>query len=314
MQVKDIRAICQQHQLQSKKISKLAGSFDKEVFNVDDRYLIRTSRQPMLDELDRINRIKHLRHVPHILYTSEQIIEDRLIYYIVLEYIQGRELLSEYNNLSNPNIYDIGISISDFLEELHSIKGKRYDIGHYIPIIPNLDKTWRTGHELYWDYIYKGIKELQLDNSLDQLLELSDTYVKTNLSSLDYESGPVLLHNDFHVKNIILHNNDFSGVIDWECSQFGEKDFDLIHLLHWSLFPPIKDIDMMNIFKNIFSLQMRINNIPMIEKRLTIYMLEHDFMQIIWSKGQRANEFLPRIGYWLDGKHEEYIRSIVYNN
>lgn len=312
MEDKDIRAICQRHQLKYNKITKLTGSFDNGVFNVDDRYLIRTSSQLMIDEQNRIDRIKDLKHVPHIIYASELIVEDRTIYYIILEYIQDIELLSGYNDLNEQDIHDIGISISDFLTDLHSIKGEKYDIGHYIPIIANHDKSWRAGHELYWDYIYKSIKELQLDNSLTMLLELSDKYIRNNLSSLDYENGPVLLHNDFHFKNIIIHNHEFSGMIDWECSQFGERDFELIHLLHWSLFPPTKDIDMTNIFKNIFSLQMKTNNVPMIEKRLTIYMLEHDFMQIIWSKGQRANEFLPRIEYWLEGKQEAYIRSITY--
>ncbi|TAH67135.1 MAG: aminoglycoside phosphotransferase family protein [Anaerolineaceae bacterium] len=312
MKNQNIREICQRHQLQCNEVTKIIGSFDSGVFNVDDKYLIRTSKQSMIDEQNKINRIKDLEHVPHIISASEQIIEDRTIYYIILEYMQGTELLSVYNDLSDQDIHDIGTSISDFLTGLHSIKGEKYDIGHYIPIIPNHDKSWRTGHELYWDYIYKGIKEIQLDDCLTRLLELSNEYIKTNLSSLDYESGPVLLHNDFHVKNIIIHNKAFAGVIDWECSQFGERDFELIHLLHWSLFPPSKDIKMMNMFKNVFSLQMKINNVPMIERRLTIYMLEHDFMQIIWSTGKRADEFLPRIQYWLEGKQEEYLRSIVY--
>lgn len=308
MEDRNIREICEKHKLKYSSITKINGSFDKEVFNINDRYLIRTSKQSMIDEISKFNRIKDIKHVPHILCTSNQSIEGSPIYYIILEYIQGVELLSVYNNLSEQNLYDIGASISDFLTNLHSIRGEKYDIGHYIPIIANHDKSWRTGHELYWDYIYNGIIKLQLDNSLARLLELSDKYIRNNLASLDYQSGPVLLHNDFHFKNIIIQNNNFSGVIDWECSQFGERDFELIHLFHWSLFPPSKDIDMTNIFKNILSLQMKTHNIPMIEKRLTIYMLEHDFMQIIWSKGKRTNEFLPRIEYWLDGKQEEFIR------
>ena len=129
---------------------------------------------------------------------------------------------------------------------------------------------------------------------------------------MDYEEGPVLLHNDFHFKNIIIDNDELSGIIDWECSQFGERDFELIHLLHWSLFPPSKDMDTKDIFNIVFREQMKYKSIPMIEKRLTIYMLEHDFIQIFWSKGSRADEFVSRIHYWLEGKQEEYIRSIIF--
>jgi aminoglycoside phosphotransferase (APT) family kinase protein len=311
MDVKYIRDICIKHKLSCDSITRITGSFDKEVFNIYDRYLIRTSRQSMLEEKKRFDRIKDLGYVPHIIDASESILEDGTIYYLILEYIQGNELFSVYKDLSVQDIQDIGISISDFLSDLHSIKGERYDIGHYIPIIPNHDKSWRKGHELYWDYICNALKKIEIDSRLARLLELSDEYIKNNISSLDYEAGPVLLHNDFHFKNIIVHNNEFSGVIDWECSQFGEMDFELIHLLHWSLFPPSKDIDTRSIFNIVLNRQMKNNHIPMIEKRLSIYMLEHDFIQIYWSNGSRTDEFLPRIKYWLDGEQEEYIRSIA---
>lgn len=310
MEEQDIRIICNTHQLKCNKVTKTIGSFDKELFIVDDKYLIRTSRQPMIDEQNKINRIKDLRHIPQIIHASDQNIPDSSIYYIILEYLEGYELYSIYNDLNDQNIYDIGVEISNFLSELHSIRGKRYDIGHYIAIIPHHDDTWRSGHEKYWSYIYNSLKKMQLASNVHQLLEVSNKYIKNNISSLDFESGPSLLHNDFHYKNIIIHDNVFSGVIDWECSQYGEIDFDLIHLLHWSLFPPSKALNMKALFNIVFYLQMNKCSIPMIEKRLTIYMLEHDFIQILWSQGKRADEFLPRIKWWVSGSLEEYIQNI----
>jgi thiamine kinase-like enzyme len=121
-----------------------------------------------------------------------------------------------------------------------------------------------------------------------------------------------LLHNDFHYKNIIIDKNSFSGVIDWECSQYGEADFDLQHLLHWSLFPPSNDLDMTQLFTTIFLAYMRRCRIPMIEKRITIYLLEHDFIQILWSQGKRADELLPRIKWWLSNL-ENFIQNLLNN-
>ena len=311
MEENDIRQICKRHRLQCNSITKVIGSFDKELFCIDDKYLVRTSKQSMIDEQNKLSRINGLKYVPHIIHASNQSLKGITIYYLILEYIQGTELFSEYSNLREQDILDIGTSISDFLTDLHNYKGEKYDLVQYIPIIPNYDKSWRTGHELYWDYIYKGLKDIQFSSKLEPLIELSDEYIEANISCLDYQSGPVLLHNDFHFKNIIVRNNSFSGVIDWECSQFGERDFELIHLLHWSLFPPTKDIDTTKIFKTILSLQMKNKTIPKIEKRFTIYMLEHDFMQIIWSKGNREEEYLPRIKWGLDGKLEEYINIIT---
>jgi aminoglycoside phosphotransferase (APT) family kinase protein len=264
----------------------------------------------MLEEQNRISRIKNLKHVPKIVHASDQSSTNSKIYYLVLEYLQGQELLTIYNDLQDQNIQDIGIEIADFMLELHSIKGDKYDIGHYVPIIPGYDKSWRSGHEIYWEYIYKGLNDLQLSSNIQQILELSNEYIKANLSSLDFENGPALLHNDFHYKNIIIHDNTFSGVIDWECSQFGEADFDLIHLLHWCLFPTTKGNDLTLLFGTIFHRYRKKVNIPMLEKRLTIYLLEHDFIQMLWSQGKRADEFLPRIKWWLSGGLEKYILEL----
>lgn len=310
MEEKDIRTICNAHQLQCNKITKAIGSFDKELFFIDDKYLIRTSRQSMLEELNKINRIKGLKHVPRIVHASDQSSTDSEVYYLILEYLQGRELFTVYNDLQDQNIQDIGVEIANFLFDLHHIKGDKYDIGHYVPIIPGYDKSWRSGHELYWDYIYKGLKNMQLSNSFQELLELSNKYINSSMSSLDFERGPSLLHNDFHFKNMIIHNNAFSGVIDWECSQYGESDFDLIHLLHWSLFSPSKDLDMTQLFNTIFLLYMKKCSVPMIEKRLTIYLLEHDFIQILWSNGKRIDEFNSRIEWWVNGSLEKYIQNL----
>lgn len=306
---KDIKEICIANQMQCNKITKAFGSFDKELFFIDDKYLIRTSKQPMQAEQYKINRIKDLKHVPKIIHASDQSNTDCNLYYLILQYIQGDELFINYNTLQEQEIHDLGVEIADFLFELHNIKGEKYDIGHYVPIIPGYDKSWRSGHEVYWCDIYKGLKNIQLSEDARQILELSNEYINTNISCLDFESGPSLLHNDLHYKNIIIHNNTFSGVIDWECSQYGEADFDLIHLLHWCLFPPSKDVDMTQLFNTIFLLFRENSNIPMVGKRLTIYLLEHDFIQILWSQGKRVDEFFSRINWWLRNL-EQYILKL----
>lgn len=311
MEEKDIREICRVNQLQCNGITKAIGSFDKELFFIDDKYLMRTSKQSMLDEQYKIDRVKDLKHVPKIIHASDQSSSDCEIYYLILEYIQGCEMLAKYSELSDQSIHDLGARISEFLLELHKIKGDKYDIGHYVPIITRYDKSWRSGHKMYWDDIYNGLKNIQLSDEVRQILELSNEYINTNLSSLDFENGPSLLHNDFHYKNIIIHNKTFSGVIDWECSQYGEPDFDLIHLLHWSLFPPSKNMNMTQLFQAIFLSYMKNGSIPMIEKRLTVYLLEHDFIQILWSQGKREDELLPRIKWWISGSLETYIRSLL---
>ncbi len=307
MEEKDIGMICETHRLPCNKVTKAIGNND--IFFIDERYLIRTSRQSMHDEQTKFDRIRDLKYVPRILHASDQSSSNNF-YYLIVEYIKGDELFSIYHDLSEQHRYDIGTRIADFLIDLHTIKGEKYDIGHYVPIIPGYDKSWRSGHEKYWDYIYKGLTDIQLPSEGKELLELSSKYITANLSCLDIENGPVLLHNDFHYKNIIIQSHTLSGVIDWECSQYGEPDFDLIHLLHWCLFPPEKALDMSKLCNAVLQKYLEQCRVPNIEQRLTIYLLEHDFIQILWSKGKRAEEFLPRIKCWVNGEVESYMQNL----
>lgn len=45
MEESDIRIICHRHNLVCHQVKKVIGSFDKELFVVDDKYLIRTSKK-----------------------------------------------------------------------------------------------------------------------------------------------------------------------------------------------------------------------------------------------------------------------------
>ncbi len=57
MEESDIRIICHRHNLVCHQVKKVIGSFDKELFVVDDKYLIRTSKKPMITEQQKINRV-----------------------------------------------------------------------------------------------------------------------------------------------------------------------------------------------------------------------------------------------------------------
>ena len=209
---------------------KMIGSFDKELFVVDDKYLIRTSKKPMITEQQKINRVKDLNLAPHIMHSSAYIKNEK-IHYLIMNYLSGEQLFSIIENLNDNEIVKISDEISSFLTQLHKIKADKYDIGHYITIVSSQDK-WRAGHKKYWNYIVDGLRKVKLTDMQSHLLKTADEYIERNIGCLDYQQKPSLLHNDFHYKNIIISGDRVSGIIDWECSQFGEIDFDLIHLLY----------------------------------------------------------------------------------
>jgi len=127
---------------------------------------------------------------------------------------------------------------------------------------------------------------------------------------LDFQTGAKLLHNDFHPKNILLNAQAFSGVIDWECSQFGEADFELCHLIHWCLYPPRPDIDFRPFLGALFQSSPKCTQVPDIAKRLTIYQIEHEIQQIIWNSSQAEAEKVPRIIRWMDGGVDDLLRQV----
>lgn len=307
MEESDIRIICHRHNLVCHQIKKVIGSFDKELFVVDDKYLIRTSKKPMITEQEKINRVKDLNLAPHILHSSAYIKNEK-IHYLIMDYLSGEQLFSIIENLNDNEIVKISDEILSFLTQLHNIKADKYDIGHYITIVSSQDK-WLAGHKKYWNYIVDGLRKLKLTDTQSHLLKTADEYIERNIGCLDYQQKPSLLHNDFHYKNIIISGDRVSGIIDWECSQFGEIDFDLIHLLYLSFFSTSNN--MKKVFNTTFLSQMKQHHIFMIEKRLTIYMLEHDFIQLLWCCGSDKDVYTSRIKRYLNGELESYLANLV---
>lgn len=41
---------------------------------------------------------------------------------------------------------------------------------------------------------------------------------------------PVLTHGDFNFHNLLVENNDITGVLDWECADFGAPELDLAYI------------------------------------------------------------------------------------
>jgi hypothetical protein len=99
-------------------------------------------------------------------------------------------------------------------------------------------------------------------------------------------------------------------VIDWECSQYGEADFDLCHLIHWCAYPPHPDIDFRAFLYAMFEAAPRCTQVPELAKRLTVYKVEHEIQQIIWQGSAAETERVSRIVRWLEGEVEELLREV----
>lgn len=290
------------------RISHIKGSFNKDIYLIDDKYILRPSENSMSDQIECFTRISHIDCVPKIINTGT--FEDETnSNYILLTQIPGVEYFTQIQQLNTQENSKLGLTISLFLDKLHLKTGSMYDIGHYIPIIKGFTGTWKDGHVQYWSYLDNNINKTKLSVKSLNILNEAFSYLYANQDSLIYQKGPVLLHNDFHPKNLIINHKAFSGVIDWECSQYGEADFDLCHLFHWCIFPVSKEYSFNEVLKSVLE-SSNCNKIPELYKRISIYEIEHELIQLMWSNGAAEEDRVCKLERWLNNEVEFFVKQI----
>jgi aminoglycoside phosphotransferase (APT) family kinase protein len=169
-----------------------------------------------------------------------------------------------------------------------------------VPVIAGYAGGWKDGHAEYRNFLWSSLDKLALAQESRKILSEAFAYLDAASGALAYEHGAVLLHNDFHPKNIIVSDGAFSGLIDWECSQYGEPDFELCHLVHWCRYPPEPGIDLKPLLRSLFQASPACARTPDLIDRLTIYQIEHEMAQLHWSRGSAERDRIPRLRAWLD--------------
>jgi aminoglycoside phosphotransferase (APT) family kinase protein len=291
----------------------LKSSSKSDVYRIDNRLTFRITRTAQEEEIMRLDRIKHLSLVPVLRESGSRYGSqcgsrysslsgpDGLLYYTAVDYLPGEELFSVCTDHTLSELEDLGRQAAGFLKNLHRISNESYDVGLYIPFLSAYKGSWQEGHRLYRDYLSQEMGKLSLKREDEKSIRSAFDYMIQNENCLSSAKGPVLLHNDFHPRNIMVREGKLSGIIDWECSLFGESDFDLIHVIHWALFPPTQTGDLKAFASQLVDEYQRENPIPDLDKRLTIYQLEHEIQQLIWDGGRSVKEKAARISTWLDG-------------
>ena len=264
----------------------------------------------MAPEQEKFRRVDLLESVPHIVHVGILEREAAPIYYTLLTLLPGDDLVNIYSETALAQQKQLGKDVAVFLDNLQTLTGTHYDIGLYIPAIPQYSGSWRDGHQQYWEILKQGAGSVQLKPDSVQVFDRAFRYLNVSVDVLDYQTGPRLLHNDFHPRNIVIDQGKFSGVIDWECSQYGEADFELCHLIHWCLYPPEPQMDFRPFLRSLFQSTPQCARVPNLAERLTIYQIEHEIQQIIWNSEYSESWRVPRLANWIDGGVDDLLRQI----
>ena len=139
---------------------------------------------------------------------------------------------------------------------------------------------------------------------------ISDVYAGQIIDNAKFNDIGVKVNQERSRRGHGSRSYSFSGVIDWECSQFGEVDFELSHLIHWCLYPPDPSINLRPFLKSVIRQLPYSKKVPDLETRLTIYQIEHDINQIVWSNGEVEADRFTRIEGWLNGAVGDLLSSL----
>jgi aminoglycoside phosphotransferase (APT) family kinase protein len=310
----EVHQICTENQVEIKDLKSITGSFGKKIFFINQEFLLRVSEKSMTLEQEKFRRIATLNFVPKIIHIGKLQREARPIYYILLTLLPGDDFVNVYHETTEAQQKQLGEDIAGFLDNLQEINGTHYDIGLYLPVLPHFTGIWRDGHQKYWGLLKQESEKLPLRPNSIQVFERAYRFLQATSAVLDFQTGPKLLHNDFHPKNMLVYQGRFSGVIDWECSQFGEADFELCHLIHWCLYPPKSDLDLRTFLRGLFDASPKCTQVPNLAQRLTIYQIEHEMQQIVWNASEAESWRVPRLIRWMDGCVDNLFREIATMN
>lgn len=307
----EVRQICSQHQIEIKDLESNTGSFDKTIYFINRKYLLRVSETPMTQEQEKYTRVGTCNFIPRILHVGELANESGPIFYMILTLLPGNDFEHVFPETTLEQQCQFGQDVAEFLDSFQEISGTYYDIGLYLPALAQFSGTWRVGHQRYWEILERGLTDFTFLPESNQVFSNAFQHLRASMHALDFQTGPKLLHNDLHPRNMLLHQGQFSGVIDWECSQFGEADFDLCHLVHWCVYPPKEGINYRPFLRALFHAAPKCTRVPNLAQRLTIYQIEHEIQQTIWHGSGVESWRISRLMHWMTGGVEDLMNEIM---
>jgi len=296
--IKEIQKALKDQHIYADTITPHQRTRDKVNYLLDNHHLLRLSQSPLNEQI-KLHNVESVSLAPNVHSSGVLTLSGYTWNYIVIDYIQGYDLWSIAQDLSDEQKVKIGREIASFLNELHLITCETYDIGHYVPAIPRYEGLWKNGQKEYVDILLGDISKMDLNSRSRETIEKAYDYIQTNMDVLDFQKGAKLLHNDFHPKNIIVDEaGKLAGVIDWECSLFGEADFELTNFFEWCIYPYESGRQLEIMLQAIVENLQNIPKLDYLEKRMIIYQLEHELHQLIWNGNVQEGKRAKQIDGW----------------
>jgi len=223
-----IKKIFKFHGLEDvKSISYIDTSYNPCII-INDKYVIRMNIRKsgilhFRKEYLVMNWLKKLTiPVPKILVVDDT---RKLIKYpfIIMNKLEGTEVNSGWNQLTSKEKQKIAFDAGVYLTKIHSIQFKEFG---------DIRANTLGEYPCWYDYLIITLKK-QLKNcakykSVDiKTRKITLDLFIQNKSLLNAVKNPVLVHGDYHFRNILHKKDKITGIIDFEVAIAGDSEFDL---------------------------------------------------------------------------------------
>src|SRR5512133_3001247 len=119
----EVHQICAEHQINIQNLKSLTGSFDKQIFFINQEFLLRVSETCMTLEQQKFRRLAALKDVPKTIHTGTLQREAGPIYYTLLTLLPGDDFVNVFSETTEAQQKQLGEDIAGFLDHLQEFSG-----------------------------------------------------------------------------------------------------------------------------------------------------------------------------------------------
>ena len=286
----------------STRVTRLSKGFssDKKYVVMDEsgnKYLLRISNMERYDRkkvefqvLSEIRKYKVQSPQPIDL----GIIKEHGICYSIYSYIEGEDAKNSIQLFNEKEQYEIGVEAGKDLARIHLHPAPSNVSSWY-------ERTIQKHSRYIGEYKKSGIK-IKNDEQILGFIESNYHHLKNRPNQFQ--------HDDFHLENIILKDNKYVGVIDFDSYDWGDPFHDFVKVAFASRVDSVSfSVGQMDGYFD--------NNIPEDFWRLySIYSAMVMFSSVVWSikkYPEQLDKFIERIQLILeDHKNFELLKPIWY--
>lgn len=182
-----------------------------------NKYLLRISDikyyQKRKEEYNLLQRLKerNIQSQKPILFSD---LKCDNICYMVIEYIEGTPAIEAFKKCSNSIQHQIGLDAGRELKKIHQLKAPSH--------VSRWDDRQVKKYRNYLNEYKIGNFSLKKDSKIIGFIE-------ENIKLLT-DRPNTLLHDDFHLEHIILSDNKYKGIIDFNGYDYGDPYHDFYNL------------------------------------------------------------------------------------